>query len=283
LVINKSGPGGAQTPRGPANSKEMLMTTTNPTRSDDRRLARIAEHRPRERSAWNVDAICDRCSTPAPVTPAVVERKTAKRTPWKRLVVGIAGVVALLASLVVAGPTAGAYANTGGQSIAAQARVVRTLAELQAASPAVRQLIQTPVGGSFTRTPSVGPPEATPDVGNTGWSALPYPGCWSWNVYYSAKNALGWTLFTIGFNNVNDCWTGTKLLYGVGAVRYFNVHWGWGYCGVTNEFNGWVSQNWGWQNSGVFEMTLGPSCAVEGGWGITDQSWGNGHFNWVNA
>jgi hypothetical protein len=68
----------------------------------------------------------------------------------------------------------------------------------------------------------------------------------------------------------------------VGAVRYFNVHWGWGYCGVTNEFNGWVAQNWGWQNSGVFELTVGPSCVVEEGFSIDDQSWGNGHFNWAN-
>jgi hypothetical protein len=135
-----------------------------------------------------------------------------KSTPWNRVVLVVTSLVALLASLAVAGPAAGAYASTGGQSVATQARAVHNLAELREASPAVRHLIQTPVGGSFTRIPTtVGPPEATPDVGNSGWSALPYPGCWSWNVYYSAYNALGWTLFTIGFNNVNDCWTGTEL------------------------------------------------------------------------
>ena len=180
-----------------------------------------------------------------------------------RVALGVASAVALLASLAGAGPAAYASprASTVITSVAAQARAVHNMAEFAAASPQVQRYIDTPARGAYRAvrvSPTVEGVRAAPDA-NTGWAPLPYAGCWQWSVYYTEYDILGWALFTIGFNNVNDCWTGNRLLYPVGAVRYFNVHWGYGYCGVGDEFNGWVAQNWGWQNSGVFLMSVGPS------------------------
>lgn len=195
---------------------------------------------------------------------------------------------ALVSTLTFAAPAQAQTHRDSTSWVRAEALKVHTMAELNAAPPAVRAYLQTPayVTHSVKAGTSNGPAELASIPcwsDGCGWSALPYPGCWWWNNYWTWTNAVGWSLFTLGWTVGDYCWDWASRFYATPTVgAYASTHWGWTYCGTEADFHGWRSYLWSWQDSGDFKVALG-TCAYPdpNTKNVLDQLWGNGHYNWT--
>lgn len=124
--------------------------------------------------------------------------------------------------------------------------------------------------------------EAAPDY--TGWQPLTPGYCYTVSDTTKDYNHLGWTIWTATLQTYNFCpWNNMD-----GSGMWSNpvdVHGesGYGYCGEIQPLAfGYIAPNqWGFQASVVFQFEPGPvACKVAYGQSMTDQFWGNGHWNW---
>jgi hypothetical protein len=138
---------------------------------------------------------------------------------------------------------------------AQDARTVHTEADLARVSLAARKLIQTVVSEDHERR-RVRLTGAKLD----GWQDVG-AGCWDvWDTW-NGRNVWGWVLVSATTRVNNYCNNGAGTITSTPWAQYIaNTHWGWSFCGLTNQYAGWFAYPWEWGAGASFGFDPGP-CA----------------------
>jgi hypothetical protein len=175
----------------------------------------------------------------------------------------------------------------------AAASHISTQAELNSASPLIREVVQTPAYATVTATSSLeaastAVPKADKVVGVVAAASFPIigpPGCYWVSAAENLYNSVGFRLMSVGVEDHNWCFV--QNLYGYWVIYstpwssfYQSSAWGYVNCGLQNQYQGWQVTNQEWIAGVVGNFGLANCVYVEFHPSVWLDIYGNGvYFN----